>query len=148
MSLIRAFRAPAAASAALLISISTLASTEPSSITVFRKSIVPMLEDHCYECHGDGYDKGKVAFDRLESNDAILDRSLWLRVLVNTRTGLMPAEQKPRLSAAEQRRLEDWIKYDVFQIDPKNPEWTSTSRRKRNFPPTTRASDSTTSATC
>jgi hypothetical protein len=122
MSSIRAFRAPAAASAALLISVSTLASTEPSSITVFRKSIVPMLEDHCYECHGDGYDKGKVAFDRLESNDAILDRSLWLRVLVNTRTGLMPAEQKPRLSAAEQRRLEDWIKYDVFQIDPKNPD--------------------------
>jgi hypothetical protein len=120
MSLIRAFRAPAAlwvAAASL-----ALASPEPSSITLYKQSILPMLEDHCFECHGDGYDKGKVAFDRLESNDDILDKSLWLRVLVNTRAGLMPAEQKPRLPAADQRKLEDWIKYDVFQIDPKNPD--------------------------
>jgi hypothetical protein len=99
-----------------------LANPEPSSIAAYKTSILPMLEDHCFECHGDGYDKGKVAFDRLESNDDILDKSLWLRVLVNTRAGLMPAEQKPRLSATDQRKLEDWIKYDVFQIDPKNPD--------------------------
>lgn len=126
MSSFRAFSAPATA-AALLISTACIsglavASTEPSSITVFRKTITPMLEDHCYECHGDGYDKGKVAFDQLETNDAILDKNLWLRVLVNTRAGLMPAEQKPRLSAVDQRKLEDWIKYDVFGIDPKNPD--------------------------
>jgi hypothetical protein len=129
MQLSRAFRVPAASGVALLVSTlllmvsdMALAANEPSSITAYRKSIMPMLEDHCYECHGDGYDKGKVAFDRLETNDAILDKSLWLRVLVNTRAGLMPAEQKPRLNAAEQKRLEDWIKYDVFQIDPKNPD--------------------------
>jgi hypothetical protein len=127
MSLFPAFRAPAVGAvtcflSAVLVSELALASTEPSSITAYRKSIVPMLEDHCYECHGDGYDKGKVAFDRLETNDAILDRNLWMRVLVNTRAGLMPADQKPRLPAAEQRKLEDWIKYDVFGIDPKNPD--------------------------
>jgi hypothetical protein len=121
MSLIRALPV-VSVTAALLTSSVSFAGTEPASITAFRQSIQPMLEDHCYECHGDGYDKGKVAFDRLETNDAILDRNLWLRVLVNTRAGLMPAEQKPRLSADEQRRLEDWIKYDVFQIDPKNPD--------------------------
>ena len=125
----RDFRTPAArwaAGAALalfaVMSPPALPSNEPSSITVYKKTILPMLENHCFECHGDGYDKGKVAFDRLESNDAILDKSLWLRVLVNTRAGLMPAEQKPQLSAADQRKLEDWIKYDVFQIDPNNPD--------------------------
>src|SRR5690242_16591605 len=127
MFLFRAFRAPAVtalslAVSSLLVSALALAANEPSSISAYRKNVLPMLEDHCYECHGDGYDKGKVAFDRLETNDAILDRNLWLRVLVNTRAGLMPAEQKPRLSAAEQKRLEDWIKYDVFGIDPKNPD--------------------------
>jgi len=126
MFVFRAWRAPAAA-VSLLAFLSfvpdlTLAANEPSSITAYRKTVLPMLEDHCFECHGDGYDKGKVAFDRLETNDAILDKSLWMRVLVNTRAGLMPAEQKPRLSPAEQRKLEDWIKYDVFQIDPKNPD--------------------------
>src|SRR5438128_2229997 len=122
MSLFRAFSAPAVAATLLVSNMSgvVLAGNEPSSIAAYRKTIMPMLEDHCYECHGDGYDKGKVAFDRLETNDAILDKNLWLRVLVNTRAGLMPAEQKPRLSAADQKRLEEWIKYDVFGIDPKN----------------------------
>ena len=43
-----------------------------------------------------------MAFDRLESDEQILKPDLWLRVLLNTRAGLMPAERKPRLSAAEQ----------------------------------------------
>lgn len=110
------------AAVAVTFTLPAFASSEPSSIAVYKKTILPMLEDKCFECHGDGYDKGKVAFDGLESNDQILDKSLWLRVLVNTRAGLMPAEQKTPLTAAEQRKLEDWIKYDVFQIDPKNPD--------------------------
>ncbi len=76
---------------------------------------------HCYECHGDGYDKGKVAFDTLESDEQILNPDLWLRVLNNTRAGLMPAEKKPRLSAAEQATLERWIKYGVFQHRRRQP---------------------------
>jgi hypothetical protein len=91
-------------------------------IQVYHGTIVPILEKHCYECHGDGYDKGKVAFDRLESDAQILKPDLWLRVLLNTRAGLMPAERKPRLSPAEQQSLERWIKYDVFAIDPANPD--------------------------
>jgi hypothetical protein len=34
----------------------------------------------------------------------------------------MPADNKPRLSPAEQQVLERWIKYDVFRIDPANPD--------------------------
>jgi hypothetical protein len=95
---------------------------EPSAVSTYKKSISPMLETHCYECHGDGYDKGKVAFDALETNDQILDKQLWYRVLVNTRAGLMPAERKPRLTAAEQRKLEHWIKYEVFKVNPQEPD--------------------------
>ena len=96
--------------------------TENSAVAVYKKAINPILEDHCYECHGDGYNKGKIAFDELESNAEILDKDLWLRVLVNTRAGLMPAEQKPRLSAADQQTLERWIKSDVFHLDPRYPD--------------------------
>jgi len=95
---------------------------EKSPLDVYHSTIVPILENHCYECHGDGYDKGKVAFDRLETDEQILKPDLWLRVLLNTRAGLMPAERKPRLPAAEQQQLERWIKYDVFGIDAKNPD--------------------------
>ena len=92
------------------------------AITEYRNVISPILEKHCYECHGDGYDKGKVAFDALETDDQILQTDLWLRVLNNTRAGLMPAEKKPHLSPTEQAKLEHWIKYAVFRIDPANPD--------------------------
>jgi mono/diheme cytochrome c family protein len=88
----------------------------------YQKTVLPLLEKHCYECHGDGYDKGKIAFDQLETPEQILNTDLWLRVLLNTRAGLMPAEDNPRLSAAEQATLERWIKRDVFHIDPRQPD--------------------------
>ncbi len=91
-------------------------------IETYNSQILPMLEKHCYECHGDGYDKGKVAFDLLETDQEILDPKLWLRVLNNVRAGLMPAEDNPRLNADEQATLERWIKRDVFHIDPARPD--------------------------
>ena len=95
---------------------------QSTPIQAYQDAVLPILEKHCYECHGDGYDKGKVAFDRLESDQDILKPELWVRVLLNTRAGLMPADNKPRLSTAEQQTLERWIKYDVFNIDPANPD--------------------------
>src|SRR5688572_6321218 len=95
---------------------------DPAAISEYHKTILPMLEKHCFECHGDGYDKGKVAFDSLETPDQILNPELWLRVLRNTRAGLMPAEDNPHLSATEQATLERWIKRDVFHLDPARPD--------------------------
>ncbi len=97
-------------------------SASTKSITEYQKAVLPLLEKHCFECHGDGYDKGKVAFDTLETPEQILEPELWLRVLRNTRAGLMPAEDNPRLSAAEQATLERWIKRDVFHLDPSQPD--------------------------
>src|SRR5688572_20185645 len=106
--------------ACLSLSASSIASSEPAAIVEYREHILPMIEKHCFECHGDGYDKGKVAFDSLETNEQILNPELWLRVLLNTRAGLMPAEENPRLTPAEQARLERWIKRDVFHINPQS----------------------------
>jgi uncharacterized protein DUF1592/uncharacterized protein DUF1588/uncharacterized protein DUF1587/uncharacterized protein DUF1585/uncharacterized protein DUF1595 len=106
--------------------------TEKTALDVYHSSIVPILEEHCYECHGDGYDKGKVAFDRLETDEQILRTDLWLRVLLNTRAGLMPAERKPRVPAAQQQALERWIKYDVFGIDPNDPDPGRVTLRRLN----------------
>jgi len=113
---------PVIATLAALGTTTSLAVAENSAVSVYHSSIVPILEDHCFECHGDGYDKGKVAFDALESDQQILKPELWLKVLLNTRAGLMPAERKPRLSPADQQKLENWIKYQVFGIDPNNPD--------------------------
>jgi mono/diheme cytochrome c family protein len=100
------------------------ASPQASARTLadYDKTILPMLEKHCFECHGDGYDKGQVAFDSLETDAQKLNPALWLKVLVNVRAGLMPADGNPHLSPAEQQKLEHWIKYQVFAIDPANPD--------------------------
>jgi len=68
------------------------AESKDPAISEYQAVIAPILETHCYECHGDGFDKGKVAFDTLDTDEKILKPDLWLRVLNNTRAGLMPAE--------------------------------------------------------
>ncbi len=99
-----------------------MASASVPALDDYRKTISPILEDRCYECHGDGNDKGRIAFDELNSDQEILDHDLWLKVLKNTRSGLMPAEHKPRPTPEQQAALEHWIKYEVFAIDPRNPD--------------------------
>src|SRR2546421_2074881 len=89
----------------------------------FRRDIHPILEKYCSDCHADGANKGGVAFDEFKSAAALLARhDLWLAVLKNTRAGLMPPAKKPQPSVEERQRLERWIKFDAFGIDPKNPD--------------------------
>ena len=97
--------------------------SESPAAAHFRKEIQPILVQYCYDCHGDGMNKGKVAFDEFKSDaDLVGRRDLWLAVLKNTRAGLMPPERKPRPSAADFQRFEKWIKREAFGIDPKNPD--------------------------
>src|SRR5205809_7880024 len=89
----------------------------------FRSDIQPLLVQYCYDCHGDGMSKGNFAFDAFKSDDELLARrDLWFAVLKNVRAGLMPPDKKPRPSAEQIRTLADWIKRDVFGLDPQNPD--------------------------
>ena len=57
----------------------------------FEKEIKPLLVNYCFDCHGDGMDKGGVSLDSFASNEEMLaDRAIWLRVLKNTRADIMP----------------------------------------------------------
>src|SRR5438477_7391113 len=98
------------------------AAAEVSAAAHFRKEIQPLLSQYCYDCHGDGEKKGNVAFDELKTDDALLNHDLWLKVLKNTRAGLMPPAKKPRPSSEQQQKLEQWIKSDAFGIDAQNPD--------------------------
>src|SRR6516225_2931799 len=79
----------------------------------FRQRVEPILANYCSDCHADGAKKGGIAFDELKTDSAILNHELWLKVLKNTRAGLMPPSKKPRPSAEEQKKLEDWIKFQA-----------------------------------
>lgn len=93
------------------------------SIAVFKTTIQPLLREFCFDCHGDGMDKGGVVLDRFASDEAMLaDRELWLRSLKNLRAGIMPPPKKPQPTAEQRQHLEAWIKRGVFQTDPAHPD--------------------------
>ncbi len=103
-----------------------------SALSQFRHEVQPVLQEYCYDCHGDGAKKGGVAFDELTSNETVLNPALWLRVLKNVRAGLMPPANKPRPSPVEEAKLERWIKGEAFGIDPAQPDPGRVTLRRLN----------------
>lgn len=103
----------------------------------FHRTIEPLLTKYCYDCHGNGLNKGKVSFDEFASDAELLARrDLWLAVLKNVRAGLMPpkedGDEALRPTEGEVRLLADWIKYDAFGIDPANPDPGHVTARRLN----------------
>jgi hypothetical protein len=91
-------------------------------VAAFKHDVSPILEDYCYECHGDGMTRGKVAFDELSDADITGRTDLWFTALKNLRADIMPPAGKPHPSPAEEKRIADWIKYSAFGIDPADPD--------------------------
>ena len=75
---------------------------------------------------------GGVAFDELQSNEQVFDRELWSKVLKNLRARIMPPPKAPRPTAAEQKVIEDWVKYEAFGIDANHPDPGRVTLRRLN----------------
>jgi hypothetical protein len=94
---------------------------EKSAAPQFHKDIQPILTEYCYDCHGDGMHKGNVSFDEFKSDEAVLtNRDLWLNALKYVRAGIMPPNKKPKPTDAQKQVIANWIKTEVFGIDPNN----------------------------
>ena len=100
---------------------------------VYEEKILPILEDHCFSCHGEGEDKGKVSFDTFGSTDELMKQTgLWEHALRNVRAGLMPPAKKKRPSAEDLATLEEWIKRGPLKLDPANPDPGRVTLRRLN----------------
>jgi hypothetical protein len=103
----------------------------------FHKNVEPILAKYCYDCHGNGVDKGGVTLDEFASADEIMSkRNVWLAALKNVRGGLMPPredeDEVPRPSAEEINTLGNWIKYEAFETNPQNPDPGRVTARRLN----------------
>src|SRR5262245_54708045 len=110
--------------ACLLMFASTTApviAAEPS-LETFRHEIQPILAKHCFDCHGNGIDKGGVQLDGFEDAASLRDHKLWLRALKNVRSGLMPPIEEGPLPPADAEKLMQWIKREGFGLDPNQPD--------------------------
>jgi hypothetical protein len=110
----------------LLVCLSALSvkgQTSPKSVADFQQSVRPILENYCSDCHFGDEKKGSVSFSDLKSDNDILNHDLWLKVLKNLRANLMPpAKKKSRPTSEERQRIDTWIKYEAFGINPQNPD--------------------------
>ncbi|MBI5769295.1 MAG: DUF1592 domain-containing protein [Verrucomicrobia bacterium] len=106
---------------------------ENPALAEFKKSVSPILRERCYECHGDGAKKGGLAFDALTTTDQIArNPELWLKVLRNTRSHIMPPPGETALTATEQKSLEQWIVTHGFALDPARPDPGRVTTRRLN----------------
>jgi mono/diheme cytochrome c family protein len=111
----------AGACLAVVAAVSKLRTSAPSYD--YRADIEPILIEYCFDCHGDGMDKGSIALDQHEDlEELLLDRSLWEHVYNNVDGFLMPPGEKPQPSDKDRDKLIAWIERDVFQLDPENPD--------------------------
>ncbi|MEI6861315.1 MAG: DUF1587 domain-containing protein, partial [Verrucomicrobiota bacterium] len=89
----------------------------------FKQTISPILEQRCYACHGDGEQKGGLALDALTDRAKILENpALWLKVLRNTRSHIMPPPDRTQLTTEERATLEQWIKTAGFGLSADQPD--------------------------
>lgn len=113
----------ATAVALLAVTTSRAAISEDQALAQFHQTVAPILKAHCYDCHGDGIKKGGVAFDELTTTGQLLHNpELWLKVLRNTRSHLMPPPGEAAPTSAQQLALETWITTGAFGLDLSRPD--------------------------
>lgn len=90
----------------------------------FREEMKPLLQDYCFDCHGDGMKEGDFSMDGFDSTAAFLeDKQSWLRIWENLRTEMMPPAKEDWQPTLEERRdMIAWIESRVFKLDPDNPD--------------------------
>ncbi|MCC9601326.1 DUF1592 domain-containing protein [Stieleria sp. JC731] len=100
-----------------------LPSIESDPIAAYESDIVPILQNYCYDCHGYGEREGNFVLDQFSSGEeANADPELWWNVVKNLRAGVMPPVGSPKLKPEELARVNRWIKFGPFGIDPENPD--------------------------
>ena len=88
----------------------------------FRDNVKPVLARYCFDCHANGEKSGGVELDKFNTDAELLtNRDLWFKVLKYVRSDVMPPSQESHPSAQQKRAILDWIKADVFLIDPARP---------------------------
>jgi len=99
-----------------------------------KETVLPVLREYCWDCHGDSEAKGGVNFDAHTNLMAVLrDRGTWERVIQTVRSGEMPPKKKKTQPNTEVRtHLVGWIERTLFPIDPSRPDPGRVTLRRLN----------------
>jgi hypothetical protein len=86
---------------------------------LFQKQVMPVLNEFCWDCHGDGMDKGKLSLDKDKDYPSLLaNHKLWEDVREHVSTHVMPPDGKPAPTLEQRNAIVKWIDDAVFYVDP------------------------------
>ena len=81
--------------------------------------VLPLLEEYCYDCHGDGAQKGGFAMDELISLGNFEEHhETWDRVWKNAYNRNMPPANVDQPQDREISKILSWIEKESFQYNP------------------------------
>lgn len=98
------------------------------------KTAVPqLLEKYCFDCHGEGMKKGKVALDELIQAGKTVERhGEWLKAWKILRHEFMPPAGEEMPTPAERKALADWMASEMLGVDFANPDPGRVTLRRLN----------------
>lgn len=101
---------------------------------VIPATIHTLLKRDCLDCHGEDSPEGGLSLTQLMQKEfGEPQRQVWWKVLNNVRAGTMPPpESGSEITADERAELAKWIKFDVFQINPSDPDPGKVTIRRLN----------------
>jgi mono/diheme cytochrome c family protein len=77
----------------------------------YRDEIRPILEKHCFECHGPEKQKGKLNLAAFSEYEKVLEeKETWQFVLERIQAFEMPPEGKPEMGFTKQQKLVKWLR--------------------------------------
>ena len=107
----------------LLLASACLFQAHAAALPDYEKEIKPVLVEYCYDCHGDGMDKGGLAMDDFKTLDQhFSNHEMWLAVWENLRAQMMPPSRKPQPTPEQRDLVSRWIERKIFKVDPENPD--------------------------
>ena len=102
----------------------------------FEKDILPILEEHCFSCHGEGEAKGDLSLDGFKTvSDVHRGYKIWEKVRKLVLANEMPPQKKKKRPDAKQRALlTDWTRHTLdtfYRTSPPDPGRVTVRRLNR-----------------
>ena len=100
----------------------------------FDTKVKPLLVKYCYDCHGDGANKGEVALDSFKSSaDVLAGHQTWETVLHHVYTREMPPADATLFPTKPERDLIiTWIEKNLLHFDASQPDPGRVTLRRLN----------------
>ncbi len=93
----------------------------------------PLLEAHCFDCHGNGAAEGTLALDKLlAAEDAPATRDRWRKVWFMVRQEFMPPVDAERPSSADRKAMTQWIEQAALGVNYDHPDPGRVTMRRLN----------------